>query len=611
MENQKHEIVEKITLENKSTKFVYFLPIIFIILILPLITHGKIIELTIQEADFWKGGLLHVDFFSYYKYIALVIATCFMVVLYSGVFLNKKLKLLNEKIYYIPMCIYALFVLISTMLSSNLNVSLIGFIEMYQGMSVLFCYILLTFIVMNFLKNERDIKIITYTIALLSVIMGLLGLSQYFGHDFFQTPLGQWIITPSDLNGSNLNFSFGKYTIYGTMYNTNFVGSFGALVLPITTALYIYQEDKKKTIIFFLASVLSYTTWLGCNSRAGYVGIAAASIVGIIIFRHVIKEKYKKITLLIISFIIIAIVFDTVSGGRVLGQLSKLNPISEIEKIKNIEKKQKVKFTEISVKDNTFIISTTKEALAGFIKDNILSFRDAEGSLLNTSTDIDGVILFEDEKYKDYSFVKKEGTKVIRATIYNRPLDLYSLQDDTVKVISFNRKLTNPVTAPRIKLFDGRETFASNRGYIWSRTIPMIKDTLFIGYGPDNYCMVFPQEDYVGRFNTGNGMTNSIIDKPHNMYMQIAINTGGISLLALLFMWTIYIVDSVKLYINGRINTFNHYMGVSVFLGIIAYLGAGIFNDNVISVAPLFWVVLGLGIALNNMNKIDKSRFQC
>ena len=28
-----------------------------------------------------------------------------------------------------------------------------------------------------------------------------------------------------------------------------------------------------------------------------------------------------------------------------------------------------------------------------------------------------------------------------------------------------------------------------------------------------------------------------------------------------------------------------------------------IFNDSVISVAPIFWVVLGVGIALNYMNR--------
>ena len=147
----------------------------------------------------------------------------------------------------------------------------------------------------------------------------------------------------------------------------------------------------------------------------------------------------------------------------------------------------------------------------------------------------------------------------------------------------------------------------SNRGYIWSRTIPMLKDSIFIGYGPDNFTMVFPQEDYIGRFNTGTtGMTNMVIDKPHNMYLQTAVNTGVISLLALLFMWAFYLFDCVKLYIKGNMNSFTEYIGAAIFISIMAYLVAGLFNDSVVSVAPLFWVLLGMGIAINRTIKCNK-----
>jgi O-antigen ligase len=183
-------------------------------------------------------------------------------------------------------------------------------------------------------------------------------------------------------------------------------------------------------------------------------------------------------------------------------------------------------------------------------------------------------------------------------------LKLYVAVDNKLKVISNNKKLTDPIEAPRIKLFDGRETFASNRGYIWSRTIPMLKDTLILGYGPDTYPMVFPQEDYVGRFNVGNnGMLDILIDKPHNMYLQTAINTGVISLFALLAIWGTYLFDSFKIYVNGNIESFAEYMGAATFLSITAYLVAGLFNDNIISVAPLFWILLGMGIGINSMIK--------
>lgn len=60
----------KVQFEYK--KIGYYLPIIFIILIVPLIVYCKIIDLPKEIADLWIGTT-HADFFSYYKAIMLVI----------------------------------------------------------------------------------------------------------------------------------------------------------------------------------------------------------------------------------------------------------------------------------------------------------------------------------------------------------------------------------------------------------------------------------------------------------------------------------------------------------------------------------------------------------
>lgn len=608
MENE--EQVEHIE-QSKQTPLLYFIPIIFITAIIPLITYGKIIELPLEEANFWKGGTTHVDFFSYYKSTILIIATCVAFLSYANLLLKQKLTLQNEKRYYIPMIFYVAFVILSTIFSPYRNVALLGFMDMYQGMSVLLSYILLTFILMNFLNTERDVKIIIYAIIFLATVIGILGLSQYFGHDLLQTSIGKDLITPKLLEDANVNFTFGKYTIYATMYNTNFVGSFSALVLPISVFLFLGANEKKIEFVYLIVSILSFTTWIGCNSRAGYLGIIAALIVGIIIFNKLIKKKYKKIILLIIIYFIIAIIFNIASDGRVLGQFSRLSPLTEAEKLRKIQEEQKVKFEEITVKNNTFTIKTTTEEITCIIDDFELKFQDGKGNELETNTDENNEITFLNKDYSDYIFKKALDSPFIKASIYERPMNFYIMEDDTIKVISMNYKLTEPVTAPHIKLFDGKETFASNRGYIWSRSIPMMKDTIILGFGPDNYCLMFPQEDYVGRFNTGIGMTNIVVDKPHNMYMQTAINTGGISLLSLIIIWGIYIFDCIRLYKNKEILNFIEYIGAAVFLSITAYLAAGIFNDNIVSVAPLFWIILGLGISINKMIKIDNFYNQC
>lgn len=593
--------MQKLKTTKKAKGIGYYIPIIFIITIVPLISYGKIVELPIEEANFWKGGTTHVDFFNYYKSVALIITTFLSICAYGGLFLDKKLPLQKENRYYIPLLIYVFFAVASTIFSKNMHVSTVGFIEMYQGIFVLLSYVTLTFILINYIRDEMDIKIVIYSFVLITIFEGVLGLSQYFGYDFLKTSIGQWLMAPAGYKGIELNFAFGDYTIYGTLYNSNFVGSFSALVLPIQTSLYLYEKDMKKSIFFGITSLLAFSLWLGCNSRAGYLGITSIFIIGIIIFRKVIKANYKKVLILFIGFMAITLLFNTVSGGRTFNQFSRLNPFNEAERIQNVNNQEQIRFEEVSIQDNQFTIRTNKETLIGVIANENLSFTDEDGEKLQVITDEEGRIKFINEKYLKYSFtINKDQPSIIEADLYGRSWYLYITSDQKFKVISFNNKLTNPIEATRVKFLDGKETFASNRGYIWSRTIPMLKDTIFIGYGPDNYPIAFPQEDYVGRFNVGNsGMTDIVVDKPHNMYLQTAINTGVVSLISLLFIWALYLIESIKLYSKGNITRFYEYMGAATFLSVTAYLVAGLFNDNVVSVAPLFWILLGVGIGIN------------
>ena len=126
----------------------------------------------------------------------------------------------------------------------------------------------------------------------------------------------------------------------------------------------------------------------------------------------------------------------------------------------------------------------------------------------------------------------------------------------------------------------------------------ILPNVIFKGYGPDNYCLAFPQDDFIAKLNAGYN-ANDIIDKPHNMYLQIAINTGMISLLALLTLWGIYIISSFKLYFKTNYDSLAKIVGVSCTLSVIGYLVAGLFNDHIVSVSPLFWIILGLGISIN------------
>ena len=98
-----------------------------------------------------------------------------------------------------------------------------------------------------------------------------------------------------------------------------------------------------------------------------------------------------------------------------------------------------------------------------------------------------------------------------------------------------------------------------------------------------------------------------VVDKPHNLYLQIFMNEGGIALLAFLVMAGAYLVDSIRLYAWRKGHTLPEILGIANCLAIIGYLFAGFFNDSVVSVAPVFWILFGAGVALNGLNRKTSS----
>jgi hypothetical protein len=151
---------------------------------------------------------------------------------------------------------------------------------------------------------------------------------------------------------------------------------------------------------------------------------------------------------------------------------------------------------------------------------------------------------------------------------------------------------------------EDRQKIFSGRGYIWSRTIPLLKDHIFLGSGPDTFLLEFPQEDYV--MMRKNGYENAVMTKPHSMYLQIGVQTGVLSLVCILVFYIWYAVQSIKLYAFRKLGTQVEAFGMAAFIGSIGYMISGISNDSMVVTAPVFWGMIGLGVAANVM--VQKAR---
>lgn len=599
--------------QEDDVKWHYLIPTIFIVAILPLIVYLKVVPLTGVTFDYWLGTKENYDFFSYYKAICLVIAasTALFFVLVR-VFLNDSNVFKREfKYYYIGTAIYLLAIIASTVASDYRSVASSGFPDRYEGVYVLIAYLAVFFTTTSLVNNDKQIKIVLASLLVGAFIIGTIGILQYVGYDLLKVDFIKQLYIPKEYEflADKLTFLFDKNSIYATLYHYNYVGSYMAMLFPLCFALFVLTKNIRSKLALGILTLLMGVSWLACNSRAGIVGGVLALIVFLISINKIIK-KYSKyfIGSMIILFVLL-IGLNQISSGYFATRASSLYSdvrvmlgIAEYDGLKSPD----IPLKEIKLEGNTGAIVTSTETLKFIYNDNKLIFQDSMGNVIESTYDkTNGKITLNKPEYKDYMLLygKLDDSRLLKVEKGDIKLNFGIDERITLLNNKGNEVSLEPVESWG---FEGLERVGSSRGYIWSRTIPLLKNTMIVGYGPDTFAIIFPQHDIFGKMYAYNGDMWQIVDKPHNLYLQIAMNTGLISLLAFIFIISLYLLNSIRLYVSNPYQDPLSKVGVGIFIAIVGYLGAAFFNDSLVSVAPIFWFLLGLGVCVNHLVNKEK-----
>ena len=154
--------------------------------------------------------------------------------------------------------------------------------------------------------------------------------------------------------------------------------------------------------------------------------------------------------------------------------------------------------------------------------------------------------------------------------------------------------------------FENRYSMFSHRGFLWSRCLPLLADHIFLGSGPDTFVLEFPQNDYL--MMKKSGFYYQFLTKPHSMYVQVGVQTGVLSLLCLLVFYGWYAIWSLRLYCFKNPKTLTEGFGVAAFVAGIGYMISGLTNDSMVVTAPVFWVIIGIGMAANRMVAVQRKQ---
>jgi hypothetical protein len=579
------------------------IPIILFSAVVPLIMRAKYIELSEEMFMIYNGSKKFIDFYSYNKMILIIVSCLLGMVIYFK-YAEDKGKFFKSTINKL-LIIFAILIILSSILSKYQYVVYFGMIDRNEGMLVQLAYIFFVWYINVFVDDIKDVKILIKIIAVFSSVIGIIGMLEYFGANPLNTYLGKFLILPSNLYSMSdrVVFSIAGKSISSTLYNPNFVGSYMNLTFFMGLCMLFSSQSKRNRIIWFLYSLLMMFNLIGCNSAAGKVGFIFG-VIAIIIFYRKKLLSFKGIYLMIflVIFFILPSILQMNSG--VLDELDKYS--SETSERKILESIPDSNFDFDMDKNNIFVSYTDKLEKINKLKitlDNRKLLFSLNGSELLMKLKDDSKELLSGNKYLDEEFIislseannalyfdyKRKFSVVIKITE-----DGYVLQD------VYQRDIVKYKNFEEFTLLKGKELIGNRRGYIWKMAIPLLKENILIGSGPDTTGAAFPQNDLIGKFKYISN-SNGYIDKPHNMYIQMGIHSGVISLIIYLLILIMYGIDTLKKHFNSNyINEANN-IGVGLFVSVFSFSVAGLFNDSNVSVSPLFWALLGIGLATNLM----------
>lgn len=574
----------------KATKGI-MIAIFLILAIIPIIVRLKVVDLTVYANSPWVSDVDY-DFFSYYKSRLLFAFTAIML----GTFIWDRLSIgnpLEKKPLDLAILTFGAAVLLSTVLSEYISLSLWGFRGRYEGAFVLWAYMIILFIGSKYTYDEKQLKFLLKGLYFSVAVIGTIGIFQFFKMDLFKSDFGKSIIVPMQYlkSGAEITIRMAETQIYSTLQNSNYVGSFIALSVPILLTLVFFVHDLKHKLLVIALFVLSMANLLGSRSRAGIVGVSVAAILMIILFRKELIKRWKISLVALVITVGLVTAMNTATDGQIFNRVKAT--ISSLAPAENLYGAQRA-----TSEDSVLKLELQEEPLFIKYENEQLYFMDAQNVIME-ATKGETEYTLNDPRFSNFKFdITLADEDMPMVTVKYRSLTLrYVFLEDEVRYVNHADVAVkiNPVEKWG---FEGRERLGSSRGYIWSRTIPMLKDTFLIGHGPDTYLLYFPQDDYIGK-QLAYSTTGMVTDKPHNLYLHTAVNTGVISLLAQLVMFGLYLTQSLKLYYRNAFEDFRSQVGVGIFLGVVGYLGAGMFNDAIVSIAPVFWVLLGIGFSLN------------
>ncbi|MBF0440421.1 MAG: O-antigen ligase family protein [Oligoflexales bacterium] len=535
------------------------------------------------------------DVFSWYKslFVTLCGAVALFILLVYKSFDQRKFRFIDCLLLSI-----AILAITSSIQASNRIDGIYGVPNIFEGIQVTIAYLVLVSasIRLSYLSTIKYLPI-----ALLStlILIGISGLAEANGIPLINHPLLTRLLMQEEGGW------FSKYTpqVIGVALpfgNPVYLGMYAAMMWPFFGALTVTGKSEFQRMLFSIGAGAAFFLTLASYSRTAFIAGLISSCFGIIWL-----SAKRKITVLSV-FLLIAAHFSAfsifknsknyISGGYRLS----LNDELDILQSPNITKDSYL------VSYNTNQISNKKPDRI-FISNGRLHI-NRYGQTLLIEKQLNGVRFMDGDFKPLLSKSNQERIEILDERFKSFALKIVHLDKLPLMVIDdLNIAMTpngfrigragifvKPVVSQRFPLPINDYAFSS-RGFIWSHTIPLLKDKWLTGSGPGSFPFEFPNND-VSAMHPFFGFTH-IVDKPHNLYLSFAHSYGILALFLLLSIFLWHFFHSLRILLKYKDERADNLL--PYILGFLSFSLSAIFHDSTIGVATPFWIILGAGMGIN------------
>lgn len=651
--NKNHSARETGQIRNTSLSSRWFAPVFIALAIVPVIILAIRYDPNLREYIWYGTNETDIDFYLYAKSVVLMIVG--VVALFIMCYLIPKSRDAIDMKRALPAVIAAgvffMMTLVSSVLSEHKDMAFFGGNNRFFGCLALLSCVLIFLMAYGYIQTEKLIRITLDAVLIGAFIIGFMGTLQFLGIEPLNFPPVKGIVMLLIPGGSQLDVGYIQGASTASLFNPNYMGSYAPLVIPYCIYVVIRGKGMTRRLIACITSVLMLISLYGCGSDAGMIAAMAGVFVCVFLLLPYMKRIIRIIVILAGAVVMAGAVYVLLSHDIINNFFTTAEESHIIENMKTRKNGVDISLYDgrklsVDLDAETMLTPGWSESvpLTEMLKvtdkssDTELSFTTTEltdeeitaKGLLTEGITLEDLsenaktrVVISTEGYPALSFYSDAGMLSADVTIDGTSymFDRFHIVDGeyewsfldigegVLQYINDSSGKSAPLKNVERVGFEGKYAMASGRGYIWACTIPLLKDHLITGAGPDNFAFEFPNDDFV--WIKYNGAVQYFAN-PHNMYMLIWVEEGLIALIAFIFLYGLFIVRAIKMCYRRRKRSYEadtelteDAEGVVIVtaIGTTAYMVAGLANDHMVCVAPVFWVLLGVGYAAEAMWK--------